>query len=322
MSGYHISGEHGDQTPRFTHHNDTNPHIRDVFSLYFGCVGYLKIQFHPPKGGQHMHSNSDKQLVLNHYGQAATWSIEGLNFSQYVQQRQASVCAEDAKKEARKQRRREYYAKNAAKIREQSRIKMADKRLVEFRAARKAARRKSDTLRPSNLSNAELAASEALVHMLQHKTALAAMQMEEVSEDSTHEAGEELAEYSCPSIAAADVEVDEELAIDKEIACLVQQAQYTDALPSSSEDEDHVSEPDYEGASMRATVASRIFSFSFSCEPTAGLHDQTPLVIRRRKRLHRLRLPSPMPNSPSLSPEGSMPSFYDTLWLALEKKHQ
>ncbi|KAJ6585960.1 hypothetical protein B0H19DRAFT_1060139 [Mycena capillaripes] len=62
----------------------------------------------------------------------------------------------------RKKRRREYYAKNAERIREQSRMKMAEKR-----AAVKAKRRKSDG--PQNLAKAELAVAKTLTEMLEGK---------------------------------------------------------------------------------------------------------------------------------------------------------
>ncbi|KAJ6449871.1 hypothetical protein C8R45DRAFT_947150 [Mycena sanguinolenta] len=302
----------GDQTPRFTHHNGTHPHIRDLCSVKY-CRA---IDDQTPSSIHHGDSQKDirdvgsvKYLVLNHHGQTATHSMQGLNVSQYARPRFGKlrfVLRMQTKRPGNKD-----IGNIMPRTLPESVIEISVRYECSLisrmaRAAKKAKRRKSDTLHHSNLSNAKLAASEALVHMLQHKTAQAAMRMEEVSVDTAHEAGEELAEHSCLSIAA---DVDEESAIGQE-----HQAQYTDLLPSSSEDEDDVSEKDNEGTSMRATVDS------FSCEPTAGLRDQTSFgVIHPGRRLRKLRLPSPMPNSPSPSPDGPMPSFYETLWLAVEK---
>ncbi|KAJ6447697.1 hypothetical protein C8R45DRAFT_948406 [Mycena sanguinolenta] len=221
-----------------------------------------------------------------------------------------AALTEDAKKAARKQRRREYYAKNAERIREQSRLKMSEKRRAAFvvlrytnvedvhRATQKAKRRKADTLRVSNLSNAELAASQVLTRMLEHKTALATRQTEGVSAEGDRKTAEP---------ASSSGEIEEEMAVDREIACLVDQAAFSS---ESSSDED-------EGMGADGPLS----------EPTTEVEDRSSFGVipadgGRKKRLHRLRLPIPMANSPSPSPEGPMPSFYDTLWLALEKNRQ
>ncbi|KAJ6494508.1 hypothetical protein C8R45DRAFT_927685 [Mycena sanguinolenta] len=173
------------------------------------------------------------------------------------------ATAEDAKKEAKKQRRREYYLRNATKIREQSRAKMSEKRRVAFVVLTH-----TDLWRCTGLPKKQGVADQTpcdiqaclalnslprRVNMLKTETVQATMQMEVISGDGDHDQ-ESSVDPSNPSIAAADVEiVDDEIALDREIACLVEQAQRTELLPPSSDDEDNASDEGEEGASMPAT---------------------------------------------------------------------
>ncbi|KAJ6505091.1 hypothetical protein C8R45DRAFT_923392 [Mycena sanguinolenta] len=190
-----------------------------------------------------------------------------------------------ARAEARKQQRKEYYARNAERLREKSRAKMAEKRM-----AIKANHRKSDTKRPPKLTRAELAASQALAQMLKDKvTTMQSLQ-------NSNNARDNIASES-------------EAAVDKEIADLVDRGKYNKSLlEDSNSDAD-----DSPSATVRADVFRSRSEHIIRYKSPAQSRPVIQMDGNRRKSL-KGRLPTPMANSPSPEPEGPLPSLYEKLY--------
>ncbi|KAJ7928227.1 hypothetical protein B0H13DRAFT_1860667 [Mycena leptocephala] len=205
-------------------------------------------------------------------------------------------------KEDRKARRREYYAKNVERLREQSRIRMA-----EQRAAVKAKRRKSDILRRSSLTTAERTASKALTEMLEKKAARLAAQSDEVDSEAEPEQDsgiEGCVPQSDSRMGAASIMSDAETTIDREIGDLVEQVvevERTESEPSESEEEG-----DDGGSATNSNVTP------------VSAHQIRAQALKYQS----LRLSTPTPNSPSPEPEGPMPSLYEKLWFTVEKRQR
>ncbi|KAJ6448833.1 hypothetical protein C8R45DRAFT_947751 [Mycena sanguinolenta] len=201
-------------------------------------------------------------------------------------QRQPVISAEDEKKERRRQQRREYYAQNATRIREQSRVKMAEKR----RAASAVCCPKNETSQIGHPATSEF---------VQRGTGcIASAHLHATTQKS------ELRHNTNASNIAGDI--DDEIAVDREIACLVEQAHQETTSSSESESSE-------DGNDKRRPTAT-IGSGDASCSKH---QDQTSAGVNGSNKWRpslRLRLPSPAPNSPSPSPKGRMPSLYDSLW--------
>ncbi|KAJ7914614.1 hypothetical protein B0H13DRAFT_1872866 [Mycena leptocephala] len=231
------------------------------------------------------------------------------------------VSAEDKKK-----RQREWYAKNAVRIREKSRVQVAEKR-----AAIKAKRRKSDKPRTSQrkLTSDELIASVALTQMREQQELPAVRRGMVPQTDNTVDAPQPVASdfpIAAPLTSA-------EAAVDKEIEDLLEQGAEAPPLESESSSEDEDLDIGVGGVSATSggvaiTVdkyASNLMRRRSVIEGLSSiLISGSQLRIRaqelRAKRRRRLRLPTPTSISPSPEPEGRLPSFYEKLWRTVEKR--
>ncbi|KAJ6490991.1 hypothetical protein C8R45DRAFT_928816 [Mycena sanguinolenta] len=249
---------------------------------------------------QSQHSNSEHR---NRKGastttcQSSPGSMDITDHATDLPIRQPVISAEDEKKERRKQQQREYYAQNATRIREQSRVKMAEKRRA---ASAVVCCSKNETSQIGHAATSEFVQrgigciASAHLHATTQKSEL---------RHNTNVSGWQ---NKCAQTSNIAGDIDDEIAVDREIACLVEQAHQE--TTSSSE-----SESSGDGNDKRRPTTT-IGSGDASCSEH---QDQTSAGVNGSNEWRpslRFRLPSPAPNSPSPSPKGRMPSLYDSLW--------
>ncbi|KAJ7447049.1 hypothetical protein B0H11DRAFT_1899132 [Mycena galericulata] len=249
----------------------------------------------------------------------------------------------------RKQKQREasaaHYRKHAEEIRQKRRIQMAEKRCD--RAAIKAKRRRRDPVRPRTLAPAEVTAAQALGMMLERKAASQAVSSQAHTEgyvDGSEAVGRGHPQDSGGRRGLADQQCedshsrpgDEE---DKALASALWSPKISaidrDDVSDTDDDDDASDRPkipaidwddvpdtddDDDDASDRpATIENHEELCRNVSTPSADQY-RPPLLVGRVRR-GRLRLPTPMSNSPSPERYQKMPSLYDKLWAFIERPY-
>ncbi|KAK7006449.1 hypothetical protein R3P38DRAFT_3214502 [Favolaschia claudopus] len=197
-----------------------------------------------------------------------------------------SEAAKRATAEARKERRRQYYARDADKIREKNRIHIAKKRAIAKTKRSSSKPSRAETRQAPELTADELAASETLAQM-QADRAAQGLCLHDTPRNS-------------PTSRAR-----EEMAIDKEISALLEKGERL--CPSDSDDEEGTGDlgetanlPDRNRNSLRARQRRRLLL----------VQSMGPKYSARR---------TPSPDPPSPSPKKRLPSLYDKLFDTRQK---
>ncbi|KAK7022223.1 hypothetical protein R3P38DRAFT_2780284 [Favolaschia claudopus] len=196
-----------------------------------------------------------------------------------------SNAAKQATAEAKKERRRQYYARDAEKIRQKNRIQIAQKRAIAKMKCSKSKPSRAETPQGPELTPAELAATETLAQMQ--------------AERAAQELGFHDPRGNSPTSRSR-----EEIDIDEEISALWEEGERL--CPSDSDDEEGTVDLG-EGAktgrnrdSLRARQRRRLLLVQTLGPKCSSRH-------------------TPSPDPPSPIPKQRLPSLYDKLFNTRQK---